>query len=225
MLYQPTEMKTLISCCILALHTCFLFASTSDLTDAERCLEQQLTSSNWAIDNGRQWAFSPDGVLLELDYSNSSFVQGEWELQLSGSALFLHVVLDKEEHFYTIAPRCDQQNIKLVEPLAGSICLIPIKFDSQFVKALAGDWQKGFYAAEEPFITFNADGHYLATTITNDDYQIETGRWLLTGDGKTLLLYNTKGTLRAFTIKHLQLDELVMSPFQRNGEDWYLNKL
>ena len=89
---------------------------------------------------------------------------------------------------------------------------------------LPGDWQKGF-ATEEPFLLFSQDGSYSITELSEAGFHIKTGRWTLADDGNTLLLHAADGELLAYTIKYLELDELVLSPVNGKCADWYLSKI
>lgn len=92
------------------------------------------------------------------------------------------------------------------------------------LEMLPGEWQKGFYASE-PYLTFKDDGSYAIMDFSEAGYFINTGRWTLADDGTTLLLHMADGDFQAYTIKYLELDELVLSPVNRKGGDLYLNKL
>ena len=89
---------------------------------------------------------------------------------------------------------------------------------------LPGDWQKGF-TTDEPFLSFTPDGSYSIMEMSEAGYHIKTGRWTLAEDGGTLLLHSAEGKFEAYTIKYLELDEMVLSPADGNGDDWFLNKL
>lgn len=89
---------------------------------------------------------------------------------------------------------------------------------------LPGEWQKGF-TSDEPFLTFKLDGSYAIMDFSEAGYFIKTGRWTLADDGDTLLLHMADGDFLAFSIKYLELDELVLSPVNGAGGDLFLNKL
>ncbi|MGH1434771.1 MAG: hypothetical protein ACRBG0_09960 [Lewinella sp.] len=215
-------MKTYITCCILIITSFSLFANTSELASVGRCLEEQLTASPWSVTSGQQWEFAHDGTLLVFDQSSQVLQQGGWDLQVTGTELILQVIVGPDVKNYTLTPHCDQENIILKEFTSGELVMVPLRYDAKLTRSLTGDWQKGFYG-EEPFLAFKANGTYVVTEVTSDHYELRTGRWSLMGN--TLLLYNAEGELQAFLIKHLQMDELVLSPFNANREDWYLNKL
>ena len=103
-------------------------------------------------------------------------------------------------------------------------CELAAPLNNSTLEMLPGDWQKGF-ATEEPFLSFKTDGSYAITELSEAGYFIKTGRWTLADDGQTLLLHAADGNLRAYTIKYLQLDELVLSPVNGDCSDWFLNKL
>ncbi len=92
------------------------------------------------------------------------------------------------------------------------------------LEMLPGDWQKGF-VSEEPFLSFNTNGSYSITDLSEAGYLIKTGRWTLANDGNTLLLHSAEGDLIAYTIKYLELDELVLSPVKGGSTDWFLSKI
>lgn len=217
-------MKTYITCCILifAYSSSVLFANNSELADVSRCLEEQLTASAWSVTTGEQWEFAPDGALLVFDESTQLLQQGSWDLQTIAEALVLKIMVGPEVKNYTLTPHCEQESIVLKDFATGELVMVPLRYDATLTRSLTGDWQKGFYV-EAPFLTFLPDGAYMITEVTDNHYELRTGRWSLMGN--TLLMHNNEGEVRAFLIKHLQMDELVLSPFNANGEDWYLNKL
>lgn len=217
-------MKTYITFCILIFtySSSLLFANNSDLVDVSRCLEEQLTASAWSVTSGEQWEFASDGTLLVFDQASQILQQGGWDLQTTEKELILKVMVGPEVKNYTLTPHCNQENIVLKDFATGELVMVPLRYDATLTRSLTGDWQKGFYG-EEPFLAFKADGTYVVTDITQDHYELRTGHWSLMGN--SLLLHNEKGEVQAFLIKHLQMDELVLSPFNANGEDWYLNKL
>lgn len=217
-------MKTYITCCILIFtySTSLLFANNSELADLSRCLEEQLTASAWSVTTGEQWEFASDGTLLVFDEAAQLLQQGGWDLQTTEKELILKVMVGPEVKHYTLTPHCDQERIVLKDFATGELVMVPLRYDATLTRSLTGDWQKGFYG-EEPFLAFKTNGTYLITEVTNDRYDLHTGRWSLMGN--TLILHSAKGDVQAFLIKYLQMDELVLSPFNANQEDWYLNKL
>lgn len=215
-------MKTLITCCVLIIHSFSLFANNSSLEAVGRCLEEQLTASVWAAAPGQQWEFKADGSLLLFNQTTQRLEHGNWTLQTIAAKLNLKVTVGATIHNYALVARCDQKQITLTEYSSGNVVLVPVSCDKERLKSLAGDWQKGFYG-EEPFLAFKADGTYVITEVTDNHYALHTGRWSLLGN--TLLLHSADGELQAYLIKHLQLDELVLSPFNEERQDWYLNKL
>lgn len=217
-------MKTCITFCILIFtySSSLLFANNSELIDVSHCLEEQLTASAWSVTSGEQWEFAPDGTLLIFDQTSQILQQGGWNLGTSEKGLVLKVMIGPEVKSYTLTPHCNQENIVLKDFATGELVMVPLRNDAKLTHSLTGDWQKGFYG-EEPFLAFKENGTYVVTEITNDHYELHTGRWSLMGN--TLLMHHPDGELQAFLIKHLQMDELVLSPFNANREDWYLNKL
>ncbi len=217
-------MKTYITCCILifAYSSSLLFANSTELVNVSRCLEEQLTASAWSVTSGQQWEFALDGTLLVFDQASQVLKQGGWDLQTTDKELILKVMIGPEVKNYTLTPHCNQENIVLKDFATGELVMVPLRYDATLAYSLTGDWQKGFYG-EEPFLAFKENGTYVATEITNDHYELRTGRWSLMGN--TLLMHHPNGEVQAFLIKHLQMDELVLSPFNANREDWYLNKL
>lgn len=217
-------MKTYITFFILicAYSSSLLFANNSGLAEVSRCLEEQLTASAWSVTTGEQWEFASDGSLLVFDESTQLLQQGGWDLQTIEKELVLKVMLGPKVKNYTLTPHCNQENIVLKDFATGELVMVPLRKDATLTRSLTGDWQKGFYS-EEPFLAFKSNGTYMVTEVTEDHYELHTGRWSLMGN--TLLLHSVEGEVQAFLIKHLQMDELVLSPFNANGEDWYLNKL
>lgn len=214
-------MKTLITACILFLSSFSLFAEPTDLSETGHCLAEQLTASIWAGGTGEHWTFTSDGALLLFDQKTQKLENGSWALT-SNQGLMLEVIAGATVRHYRIAPHCDQERIVLHEATSGEVILVPVVTDAVKLATLTGDWQKGF-ASDESFLTFKADGTYILTKVNTDEYQLRTGRWSVVGN--TLLLHKTSGELQAYLIKHLQMDELVLSPFNAGREDWYLNKL
>ncbi|MEL6661238.1 MAG: hypothetical protein AAFY48_03790 [Bacteroidota bacterium] len=92
------------------------------------------------------------------------------------------------------------------------------------LEMLPGDWQKGF-SNDDPFLSFNADGTYSIADLSEAGYLVKSGRWTLADDGNTLLLHSAEGDLIAYTIKYLELDELVLSPVKGECADWFLSKI
>lgn len=92
------------------------------------------------------------------------------------------------------------------------------------MEMLTGDWQKGF-SANEPYLSFNADGSYSITELSEAGYFVKTGRWMLADEGRTLLLHAADGDLLAFTIKYLELDEMVLAPVGDLEKTVFLNRL
>jgi membrane-bound inhibitor of C-type lysozyme len=217
-------MKTYITFSILifTFSSSLLFANNSELVDVSRCLEEQLTASAWSVTSNEQWEFVSDGTLLVFDQASQILQQGGWSLQTTEKELILKVMVGPEVKNYTLTPHCNQENIVLKDFATGELVMVPLRYDATLTRSLTGDWQKGFYG-EEPFLAFKADGTYVVTDITKDHYELRTGHWSLMGN--SLLLHNEEGEVQAFLIKHLQMDELVLSPFNANREDWYLNKL
>lgn len=215
-------MKILITCSILITQSFFLLANTTSVEAVGRCLEEQLTASAWAATPDQHWEFLADGSLYLFDQVTQLVERGEWRLEPVGEKLNLKVIVGAATRNYNITARCDQKQIVLQEYANGDVVLIPMHCDPQQLESLAGDWQKGF-SGEEPFLAFKADGTYVITDVTNNSYELRTGRWSLLGN--TLLLHSVDGELQAYLIKHLQLDELVLSPFNTERQDWFLNKL
>lgn len=219
---------TLISCW-------FLLAvpiQTNAFDDATaNCLKKQLTQTAWEL-NEHNWHFEPDGTAFLLNHTAERYAIGHWTITESGSTVILNVRVNGQQYSYQLSGRCGQPELQLISDSLGELTLHQTQGTAQTLAKLSGEWQFGF-AENSLQYSFAPDGQFHSTRQGAEEYELQTGRWTLAGDGRTLLLYTHDGRLQAFAIKYIQLDELVLSPMMSAqevapvsaGDDLFLNKL
>ena len=222
---------TCLSCCILMMAASSAQAEPNVTID-ESCLKEQLTTAAWQLDPATLWQFEDDGFVFLLNHQAGHYEMGRWSLSQNGTAALLTIDFPSREMTYRMDSRCGQPFLQLSSDQAGTLDLTQTAKTNQLMNWLPGDWQVGFVPGGLQY-TFFPDGRFQYISDSKDAYHLNTGRWTIARDGETLLLYTAQGQIQVLSIKHLQMDELVLSPVMghneiapaRAGEDWYLNKL
>ncbi len=223
---------TRVSCCMLLLLASWsAHAGSLSVADVS-CLEEQLTTAAWQLDPSTQWQFEDDGFVFLLNHDARRYEMGEWDLHRQGNATLLTISFGQEEMTYQMDGRCGQPFFHLSSEFAGEFDLTQTSKSNQLLNWLPGDWQVGFAPGGLQY-SFQTNGHFECMSQTGNAYHVNTGRWTIARDGETLVLYTAQGQIQVLSIKHLQMDELVLSPIMghneiapaKAGEDWFLNKL